>query len=361
MMDHCPKSSLANISVLSLVVVGILYLYVSSNYPSLGYGCAIPVANSDVRPYDAPPPPADELGRALQMAAKADRTVILTVVNEAYTEQDVNSDKTMLDLFVDSFWLGDGTRHLLDRLLVVAVDRTAYRRCRFRRLNCYRLETEGEGRDEKLYMSEGFVRMMWRRTQFLGEVLRKGYNFIFTDTDVMWLRNPFPWLSNNVTVDLQISTDKFNGDPWSERNPINTGFYFVRSNNRTTSLFDAWYGRKANSTGKKEQDVLIDLMHEGLFQRLGLRVRFLDTDYFSGFCRDSKDFDRVATVHSNCCRSIKAKVFDLSVVLRDWKRYKWRRGQRKVAGGRNGTGSYNRWTPHVGCWRAWRTTPQQKQ
>ena len=96
------------------------------------------------------------------------------------------------------------------------------------------------------------------------------------DTDVMWLRNPFPMLSQNERIDLQISTDNFNGNEWSEDNPINTGFYFIRSNNKTMSLFDAWYAMKNNSVGIKEQDVLLNMMHEGVFkvgpaQGLGLR------------------------------------------------------------------------------------------
>ena len=120
----------------------------------------------------------DELERALAETATENRTVIIAVVNEAYVE----GDKAMLDLFMDAFWLGEGTQGLRDHLLVVAADQTSYDRCKFLRLHCYRLEN-GAGEDlagEKLYMSAGFIDMMWRRTLFLGDVLRRGYNFIFT-------------------------------------------------------------------------------------------------------------------------------------------------------------------------------------
>ena len=33
---------------------------------------------------------------------------------------------------------------------------------------------------EKIYMSQDFIKMMWRRTRFLLDVLRRGYNFVFT-------------------------------------------------------------------------------------------------------------------------------------------------------------------------------------
>lgn len=138
----------------------------------------------------------------------------------------------------------------------------------------------------------------------------------------MWLRNPFQRLSFNENIDLQISTDSFNGDQWSQRNPINTGFYMVRSNKKTIKLFDLWYSRKEESIGQKEQDVLDGMLHGEVLKNLDMRVRFLNTLYFSGFCQDSKDIRAVTTVHANCCRTISAKVADLSAVIDTWKRFK---------------------------------------
>lgn len=161
----------------------------------------------------------------------------------------------------------------------------------------------------------------------------------------MWLRNPFPILRLNESIDLQISTDEFNGDQWSRSNRINTGFYMIRSNKKTVALFDEWYSRKDNSTGMKEQDVLIKLMNEGVFTNLGLAVRFLDTLYFSGFCEDSKDVRRVTTFHANCCRSIRAKMADLTVVIHDWKRFKILSA--------NETSTF-RWSSHTACRNSWK-------
>ena len=174
------------------------------------------------------------------------------------------------------------------------------------------------------------------------------------DTDVMWLRNPFQKLSDNEAEDLQISTDRYLGNPWNERNPMNTGFYFVRSNNKTITLFDKWYSKKDNST-QKEQDVLSDLIRGGIMRQLGLKVRFLDTLYFSGFCQDSKDFRAVTTIHANCCLGITAKLEDLRAVLRDWKNFIV---SYKKTEALNGTANFPyanfRWTRHLGCKNSWR-------
>ncbi|KAJ0551636.1 putative nucleotide-diphospho-sugar transferase [Helianthus annuus] len=123
----------------------------------------------------------DELETALEGASMANNTVIITIVNQAYTE----GDKPMLDIFLDGFWLGENTRQLTNHLLIVAVDQTAFERCRFLRLYCYKLKTDDEDFvDEKTYMSEDFIKMMWQRTHFLGDVLRRGYNFVFTGLNV---------------------------------------------------------------------------------------------------------------------------------------------------------------------------------
>lgn len=119
----------------------------------------------------------DDLERALVGASTENKTVIITIVNKAYIE----GDKAMLDLFLDGFWHGEGTRELVNHLLIVAMDQTSYERCKFLHHHCYKLETDGvDFGGEKLFMSQDFIKMMWRRTLFLSDVLKRGFNFIFT-------------------------------------------------------------------------------------------------------------------------------------------------------------------------------------
>lgn len=164
------------------------------------------------------------------------------------------------------------------------------------------------------------------------------------DCDVIWVRDPFARLRKNGTFDLQISTDKFTGDPFSEDNPINTGFYVIQSSNKTTSLFKKWYDMRSNATGMKEQDVLQMLIRDmDALREFNITARYLDTQYFSGFCSDSQNMGLVITVHANCCRTIKAKIVDLKAVLMDWKRFN--------AGNRSGE---FRWSPHTACANSWK-------
>ncbi|MCL7029655.1 hypothetical protein MKW94_024608 [Papaver nudicaule] len=278
--------------------------------------------------------PQDELETALSEASVGNnKTVIIAIINKAY----VDGETTMLSVFLQSFWLGEETRYLINHLLLVSVDQVSFERCKFLRLHCYRLVTEGVDFDrEKLYDSHEFKNMMWRRTEFLADVLRRGYSFIFT-------QDP------DQNDDIQMSCDNFNGDPWSGVNSrlLNTGFYYVRSNNNTISLFNAWYRMKEDPkfNAKKDQDALKVLFNWGVLRTL--KVRWLDTLYFSGFCQDSKDIKVVSTVHANCCRSINAKVIDLMSVLREWR--KFRDGVPTISAV-NGT----IWSPHLECANSWK-------
>lgn len=104
------------------------------------------------------------------------KTLIIAVLNKAYVE-----DNGILDLFLQSLREGENTEFLIKHLLLAAVDHTAFNRCTALELNCYQLVTEDvDFSQEVLYMSENFIKMMWRRTLFLGDILRHGYSFIFT-------------------------------------------------------------------------------------------------------------------------------------------------------------------------------------
>jgi hypothetical protein len=65
--------------------------------------------------------PFAELAELLKNASMEDKTVIVTSINQAYA-----APGSLLDLFLESFRLGEGTAALLDHLLIVAVDPAAH-------------------------------------------------------------------------------------------------------------------------------------------------------------------------------------------------------------------------------------------
>ncbi|KAG6480302.1 hypothetical protein ZIOFF_063782 [Zingiber officinale] len=117
-----------------------------------------------------------KLEKVLKEAAMENKTVILTTLNAAWA-----SPGSIIDLFFQSFRTGDGTRRLLDHLVIIALDKKAYIRCISLHTHCFALYTEGmDFSDEKIYMTAGYLSMMWRRIEFLRVILEMGYNFIFS-------------------------------------------------------------------------------------------------------------------------------------------------------------------------------------
>ena len=105
-----------------------------------------------------------------------DRTVIITVLNEAWA-----SPGSIFDLFIESFSIGEETERLLKHLVVVAVDPKAFERCRLMHDHCFLVTTQGTDLSaEKVFMSYDYLKMMWWRLEFLKSVLELGYSFIFT-------------------------------------------------------------------------------------------------------------------------------------------------------------------------------------
>lgn len=161
------------------------------------------------------------------------------------------------------------------------------------------------------------------------------------DADIVWFRNPFERFT--AEDDVQMSCDHYNGRPYDTNNTINTGFHFVKSNDKTIEFYDLWYESRKNYSSMHDQDALESLKQNGIIEQLGLKFRFLDTVHFGGFCEDSRDLRQVNTMHANCCRSIKAKLADLRASHQQWKKF-------MVTNNFSSGGS---WPTHQNCINSW--------
>ncbi|KAF7821976.1 nucleotide-diphospho-sugar transferase family protein [Senna tora] len=260
--------------------------------------------------------PESKLEGVLRRASTEDKTVILATLNDAWIEPG-----SIFDLFLESFRIGNNTQKLTDHLVLVTWDSKAYNRCLALHPHCYQMETKGEGdyANDAFYMTPNYLHMMWRRTEFLSSVLQTGYSFVFTDLDIMWFRDPFQQFYKNT--DFQIACDMFNGNPSDTRNLPNGGFLYVRSNPRTIDFYKLWLNSRAVYPTLNEQDVLNKIKTHRFVSQSNMTIRFLDTAYFGGFCQASKDFNKVCTMHANCCVGIDNKINDLKILLEDWRKY----------------------------------------
>ncbi|KAG5134183.1 hypothetical protein JHK82_025371 [Glycine max] len=256
-----------------------------------------------------------KLASVLRNACMKDKTVIITTLNDAWAEPG-----SIFDLFLESFRLGNQTKKFLNHLVVITWDQKAHARCLALHKHCYQVETKGDNfTGEAFFMTADYLHMMWRRIEFLGTVLDMGYNFVFTDTDIMWLRDPFKQFYKDT--DFQIACDFFNGNSYDLNNHPNGGFNYVKSNKRTILFYKFWFNSRNAYPKLHDQDVLNKIKKDSFVSNMKLKVRFLSTSYFGGFCQHAEDFNKVSTMHANCCVGLENKVNDLKILLEDWKKY----------------------------------------
>ncbi|XP_071730492.1 uncharacterized protein At4g15970-like [Rutidosis leptorrhynchoides] len=255
-----------------------------------------------------------DLKSILKHASMDTNTVIITSINKAWTVPN-----STLDLLLESFRSGNQTEKFLKHLVVVSLDQNAYTRCLKLHPHCYYLKTPGVDFSEEAYfMAADYLKIVWEKINFLHTVLDLGYSFVFTDADIMWFRDPFLQLQNDS--DIQISCDNFNGNRFDLRNHPNSGFMYVKSNNKTIQFYKFWYESRLTNPGH-DQDVLNKIKFSPFVRDIGLQIRFLDTAYFGGFCQPSQDLNKVCTMHANCCVGLENKVHDLGAMLNDWRKY----------------------------------------
>lgn len=276
----------------------------------------MPATSTQQQQKQKSPPPSQDLADLLRRAATADKTVLMTAINEAWA-----APGSFLDLFLESFRHGEDTAELPRHLLIVTMDGKAFDRCSAVHPFCYWFRAD-DGVDfaaEQKYMKGDYLEMMWRRNRLQQSVLELGYSFLFTDVDILWFRTPFPRLPRGAQVVM--SSDFFVGDADSPNNYPNGGLLYVRSSPATVGFYRHWQASRARFPGHHEQYVFDRIVKEGY---AGARVQFLDTAVFGGFCQHGNDLGRVATMHANCCVGLDNKLFDLKNVLQDWKTYRAR-------------------------------------
>ena len=159
----------------------------------------------------------------------------------------------------------------------------------------------------------------------------------------MWFRDPFPhfhidadiqtscdrypnrlWFRDlfshfHTHADIQTSCDRYWGTPTKGR--ANTGFYYVKSNNRTIQFYKFWLASRDRIPHEHDQDVFNKIRFDAFILQTGIKIRLLSTAFYGGFCQPSKDLNLVCTMHANCCVGLATKLHDLSMLIEDWKNY----------------------------------------
>ncbi|KAK9090135.1 hypothetical protein Sjap_023312 [Stephania japonica] len=258
---------------------------------------------------------AQKLRSLLKKVARPDKVLVITTVNYAWAKPG-----SVLDLFLESFHVGKGTKRILNHLLIVAMDQKAYMRCKSIHPHCYFFDTPGiDFASEQQSTSPDYLKFMWRRVEFMQIVLELGYSFFFTDADVLWLKNPIPKFSSDS--DFIIASDFQEGQPENQSNIANTGFIYVKSESYTIQFIKLWRLSRLLYPNENDSSVF-EKMKQDPHADLILGVLYLNRAYFGAICQSSRDMGKLYIIHASCRSGVERKLHDLRLFLNDWKNYK---------------------------------------
>ncbi|KAI7844886.1 hypothetical protein COHA_001538 [Chlorella ohadii] len=118
---------------------------------------------------------------------------------------------------------------------------------------------------------EGWRRMTWSKVFFMDSVVDWGFNWVVSDADVVWFRDPTPLLAKYPMADFLFSEDgaqsrNDKGDAavehgGSEHSNFNTGVYLLRGGASSAAFIHAWaQAFHKCGTGLNDQTCAYELM-----------------------------------------------------------------------------------------------------
>lgn len=157
-----------------------------------------------------------------------DDTIIVTASNFEYREMLMN-------------WVCNMRRIRVTNFIIAALDEDLYRYSFVRGLPVFMDKMVWHGKNGTLvsdvaYGSSEFKALTKMKSRVVIEVLKLGYDTVWTDTDIIWFRNPIEHLQLQG-VDLAIQSNALDGEAANYRRRLNSGFYLAKANERMISMF----------------------------------------------------------------------------------------------------------------------------
>eukprot|EP00271_Cylindrocystis_brebissonii_P023205 TRINITY_DN949_c0_g1_i1.p1 TRINITY_DN949_c0_g1~~TRINITY_DN949_c0_g1_i1.p1 ORF type:complete len:685 (+),score=65.97 TRINITY_DN949_c0_g1_i1:188-2056(+) len=166
-----------------------------------------------------------------------------------------------------------------------------------------------EGIEDCWFYSSCFKSVSKGKSKATLQVLKLGYNVMFSDVDIVWFKNPLPHLSSFGPGVLPIQSDNGNASLTTNMHgSLNSGFYFARAEPIVISSFEAVIEAAAIGTNYTEQYWFNMILcefgqwrvgdNECVYKANGLRIVLLEREKFpnGGFLDIWKQEDNVRNV-----------------------------------------------------------------
>lgn len=143
------------------------------------------------------------------------------------------------------------------------------------------------------YLDNKFRDMMRAKVYCIHLVSMLGHDILFQDVDVIWYRNPLTWFHNETNPHFDFDMyfqDDGNHDLYYAPYAANTGFYYVRNNEKTRYFFNSFLmaGDQILASGSHQIPLITHLSEQASLN--GLRVKTWE--------RNQKEFPGGFTFHT---------------------------------------------------------------
>ena len=134
----------------------------------------------------------------------------------------------------------------------------------------FKIAEDKEGKKASNYGSTAFKRKTHIKTKIVHEALVSGFTVLFTDVDIVFLQDPFPYLKYS-TYDIQMQSDTKAGG--------NSGFYLAMPSRAAISLHRVALETAARRPELSNQNVLNRVIRQMVKQDT-LKIKMLSVDQF---------------------------------------------------------------------------------
>ncbi len=236
--------------------------------------------------------------------AGPDNVIILALVDHGYIDMTVNFYETSL------------AKLKIKNFLFVSLIKSACDELDKLHIPCFTYMDFTQGNQDSAYMSPVFLKKMVLRTQFLTDALNWGFKVLQTDTDVIYLKDPFSGFTC-PNCDIEVLEDGIKG-------LLNAGFIYLRPTKMTVDVYERMMKTLTKNPKAEDQGVLNSIVKTTL--RGKIKYRLLDDkkyvcgkDYFETprryFSDTSKHCYECIVVHNNWIVSKAAKVYRFREML----------------------------------------------
>ena len=153
------------------------------------------------------------------------KILFITMTNNGYVDYTLNMLKSLKKIDLDQ------------KILCVCIDNYSYDKLKDS-YNAVVIDTKYDKFSR--YHKDDFFEISKFKFFIVCELLKKGYNILFTDGDIFYKKNPINYIDNilkDKNIDVVIQNDDGNNND-NDHNYLCTGFYFVKSTPKNIELFN---------------------------------------------------------------------------------------------------------------------------